>query len=205
MRDSREVDGHKKTLLLINKADLLPDSVRNKSAAYFRRHGILFAFWSAKSASVALEGKKFSFSAGTQKSELELVDAETKVYGREELLALLQSEAEQIVSARNGDYIDGKLPHFEMPPGMPINEDGIEDVAKPSPLEIHRSDSSDIEDHLSDEHEDTPSLEHVISRKQHEKPQRKEHRSWRVRDNEVDEMPAVRVFQKPVNTPPLRA
>ncbi|XP_022862916.1 GTPase LSG1-2-like [Olea europaea var. sylvestris] len=102
MRDSREVDGHKKTLLLINKADLLPDSVRNKSAAYFRRHGILFAFWSAKSASVALEGKKFSFSAGTQKSELELVDAETKVYGREELLALLQSEAEQIVSARNG-------------------------------------------------------------------------------------------------------
>lgn len=57
------------------------------------------------------------------------------------------------------DYIDGKLPHFE----MPINEDGTGDVAKPSPLEIHRSDSSDIEDHLSDEHEDTPSLEHVLS------------------------------------------
>ncbi|CAI9778303.1 unnamed protein product [Fraxinus pennsylvanica] len=57
--------------------------------------------FNAKAASAALERKTFSFATGMQKSELELVDSENKVYGREELLALLQSEAEQIVSVRN--------------------------------------------------------------------------------------------------------
>ncbi|KAL2485551.1 GTPase LSG1-2 [Abeliophyllum distichum] len=405
---AREVDGHKKTLLLVNKADLLPDSVRYKWAEYFQGHGILFAFWSAKAASADLEGKTFNFSTGMQNSAQELVHADTKVYGREELLARLQSEAEQIVSVRNSvstnmtgpshshpndenltghmtchnvivgfvgypnvgksstinalvgekrtgvtstpgktkhfqtliisdkltlcdcpglvfpsftssryemiasgvlpihrmtehreavqvvanrvprhvienvykislpkpkpyepqsrpplaaeflrtycasrgyvassglpdetraarqilkDYIDGKLPHFEMPLGMPINKGDIEDVAKPGPLEIHGLDSSDVEDNLSDEYEGTPSLEHVLSdlnsfdvanglastkapvkkkslnapHKQHKKPQRKKDRSWRVRNDEGDGMPAVRVFQKPANTAPLKA
>ncbi|KAF5769364.1 putative Ras GTPase GNL1 [Helianthus annuus] len=42
---AREIDEHKRTLLLINKADLLPYSVRLKWAEYFQLHGILYLFW----------------------------------------------------------------------------------------------------------------------------------------------------------------
>ncbi|GKC88673.1 P-loop containing nucleoside triphosphate hydrolase superfamily protein, partial [Tanacetum coccineum] len=75
---AREIDEHKRTLLLINKADLLPYSVRQKWAKYFRLHGILYLFWSAKAATAVLEGKK-------QISSLDesTVDDDTKIYGRE--------------------------------------------------------------------------------------------------------------------------
>ncbi|KAI3795895.1 hypothetical protein L1987_38555 [Smallanthus sonchifolius] len=91
---AREIDEHKRTLLLINKADLLPYSVRLKWAEYFQLHGILHVFWSAKAATADLEGKKPAFSSE------ETVDNDTKIYGREELLSRLQSEAEDIVQMR---------------------------------------------------------------------------------------------------------
>ncbi|KAG8371106.1 hypothetical protein BUALT_Bualt13G0052300 [Buddleja alternifolia] len=89
---AREIDEHKKTLLLVNKADLLPPSVRDKWAKYFHQNGILFVFWSAKAATDALEGKK--------PSQQETTDTDTKIYSRDELLTRLQSEAEEIVSMR---------------------------------------------------------------------------------------------------------
>ncbi|KAG6415205.1 hypothetical protein SASPL_122610 [Salvia splendens] len=95
---AREIDEHKNTLLLVNKADLLPFSVREKWANYFHEHGILFLFWSAKAATAALEGKELNLSVGTQQG---LADSGTKVYGRDELLARLQAEAENIVSMRS--------------------------------------------------------------------------------------------------------
>ncbi|KAF4353313.1 hypothetical protein G4B88_015267 [Cannabis sativa] len=94
---AQELDKHKKTLLLVNKADLLPYSVREKWAQYFRLHEILFVFWSAKAASAALLGKT---SSDPQSSIQESDDPDTKVYGRDELLARLQSEAEQIAKRR---------------------------------------------------------------------------------------------------------
>ncbi|KAM7522634.1 hypothetical protein LguiA_012536 [Lonicera macranthoides] len=388
---AREVDEHKKTLLLINKADLLPFDVRKKWAEYFRGQGILFLFWSAKAATAILEGKTSTFPSETE----EPVDGETKIYGREELLARLQSEAEEIASMRRKleadatntsrsvtvgfvgypnvgksstinalvgekrtgvtstpgktkhfqtliisskltlcdcpglvfpsftssryemvasgvlpidrmtehrepvqvvanrvprhviegvfkislpkpkpyepqsrpplasellraycasrgyvassglpdetkaariilkDYIDGKLPHFEMPPGLEPDQEAF---AGPGPSEVHGSSSdsglSDDEDSVGPEGEGGPSLEHVLrdlnsfdmdnglvfsgkaamkkkksesgSHKQHKKPQRKKDRSWRVRDNEGDGMAVSRVHQKPVNTGPLK-
>ncbi|XP_027148808.1 GTPase LSG1-2 [Coffea eugenioides] len=110
---AQEVDQHKRTLLLVNKADLLPLSVREKWATYFRLHGILFIFWSAKAAYAALEGKKISSSSRMQNEQLESVDSETKIYGREELLARLQSEAEEIVSMRNGSAPNNSSPPYD--------------------------------------------------------------------------------------------
>ncbi|KAL2540974.1 GTPase LSG1-2 [Abeliophyllum distichum] len=388
---AKEIDEHRRTLLLVNKADLLPFSIRDKWANYFRKHGVLFLFWSAKAASAALEGKKLSFSDATQSNLQESADADTKIYGRDELLARLQSEAEEIVLMRNGsrsdigasnsvvvgfvgypnvgksstinalvgekrtgvtstpgktkhfqtliisdkltlcdcpglvfpsftssryemiasgvlpidrmtehreavqvvanrvprsviedvykislpkpkpyepqsrppwaaevlraycasrgyvaasglpdetraarqilkDYIDGKLPHFEMPPDVSNDEHRVEDAAGPSSSEVLDSDSSDVEVLPNDGHDGAPSLEHVLDdlnsfdmdngiasrkalvqkkssvapHKQHKKPQRKKDRSWRVRDGEADGMPVVEVFQKPVNTGPLK-
>lgn len=97
----REVDEHKRTMLLINKADLLPHSIRLKWAKYFHDQGILFVFWSAKAASAALEGKDLSVSKHMQEDILqESKDVDTKVYGRDELLARLQFEAEEIMRLR---------------------------------------------------------------------------------------------------------
>lgn len=125
------------------------------------------------------------------------------------------------------DYVDGKLPHFEMPPGVSEDEGSAEDedVAEDDDgPRISASDSSG-----DDEDENGPSLEHVLSdlstfdmanglapteaarkkkpsikpHKQHKKSQRKKDRSWRVQNGDADGMPVVRVFQKPANTGPV--
>lgn len=127
------------------------------------------------------------------------------------------------------DFIDGKLPHFEMPPGMSHEEVILEDSQGPSFSELHESDASDAEDVPANRDGTTPVLKHVLddlssfdmanglaskkvnvkkpsaSLKQHKKPQRKKDRSWRVSNDDGDGMPVVRVFQKPVNTGPLKA
>ncbi|GLT77722.1 hypothetical protein SLA2020_492830 [Shorea laevis] len=406
---AREVDEQKKTLLLVNKADLLSFSVREKWAKFFRQHGILFVFWSAKAASAALEGKRVS---GTQDNMQKSDEPDTEIYGRDELLARLQFEAEEIAKMRRKsssssnsssssvqspvgnakgtsavknvvvgfvgypnvgksstinalvgqkrtgvtstpgktkhfqtliisdeltlcdcpglvfpsfssskyemiasgvlpidrmtehreavqvvanrvprhviegvykinlpkpkpyepqsrpplaaevlraycasrgyvassglpdetkaarqilkDYLDGKLPHYEMPPGMSDEDDAVEDGGKSSLSELQESDTSDdeevedVEDGPKNEGESAPVLEQVLddlnsfdltnglaskkvkvkkstaSHKQHKKPQRKKDRSWRVGNDDGDGMPVVRVFQKPVNTGPLR-
>ncbi|XP_021279099.1 GTPase LSG1-2-like [Herrania umbratica] len=121
------------------------------------------------------------------------------------------------------DYIDGKLPHYEIPPGM-ADEGGVEDDGKPTLSEVRNSDASDVEDSLEDGSETTPVLKHVLddlssfdlanglaskkaavkksnaSHKHHKKPQRKKDRSWRVGNDDDDGMPVVRIFQKPVNS-----
>ncbi|KAL8246160.1 hypothetical protein R6Q59_007376 [Mikania micrantha] len=105
---AREIDEHKRTLLLINKADLLPYSVRLKWAEYFQLHDILYIFWSAKAATAVLEGKKpVSFLEETG-------DNDTKIYAREELLSRLQSEAEDIVQMRTNSQqtsVNAKTDH----------------------------------------------------------------------------------------------
>lgn len=95
----KEVDEHKRTMLLINKADLLPYEIRLKWAKYFNDHDILFLFWSAKAASAALDGKNL-VSVGVDDTLQESDDSDTKVYDRDELLARLQSEAEEITRLR---------------------------------------------------------------------------------------------------------
>ncbi|KAA0044245.1 hypothetical protein IC582_019648 [Cucumis melo] len=97
---AREVDQHKRTMLLVNKADLLSYSVRKKWAEFFSQHEILYLFWSAKAASAALDGKKLSTQWNTNEPQNGVDDPDMKIYARDELLARLQYEAEQIVERR---------------------------------------------------------------------------------------------------------
>lgn len=129
------------------------------------------------------------------------------------------------------NYIDGKLPHFEMPPGMSNDEDDEEDAAELSSTEELESDvSDDDEDPPVAEDEPVTGLDHVLNdlnsfdidnglastkvavkrnsskpHKQHKKPQRKKDRTWRVTNNGGDGMPVVRVFQKAASGGPVTA
>uniref|UniRef100_A0A1J3J582 Large subunit GTPase 1 n=1 Tax=Noccaea caerulescens TaxID=107243 RepID=A0A1J3J582_NOCCA len=97
---AREIDEHKKTMLLVNKADLLPSYVREKWAEYFSRNNILFVFWSAKAATATLEGKPLKEQWRAPDTSQKTDDPAVKVYGRDELLDRLKSEAQEIVKAR---------------------------------------------------------------------------------------------------------
>ena len=48
---AREANPAKASLMLLNKADLLPQKLRAAWAAYFQEQGVDFIFWSAKAAS----------------------------------------------------------------------------------------------------------------------------------------------------------
>ncbi|KAI4334168.1 hypothetical protein L6164_018891 [Bauhinia variegata] len=119
------------------------------------------------------------------------------------------------------DYIDGKLPHYALPPEISNEELALEAPAEPD------SASSDIDNSSDVESEVEPNLEHVLddlksfdlangiasnkvtikkssaSHKHHKKPQRKKDRSWRAGNDDTDGMP-VKFFQKPVNTGPVK-
>ncbi|XP_022729095.1 LOW QUALITY PROTEIN: GTPase LSG1-2-like [Durio zibethinus] len=114
---AREIDEHKRTLLLVNKADLLPVSIREKWAKFFHFHKILFVFWSAKAASAALEGKMLTDQWKTQNSMQKSDDPDTKIYGRDELLARLQSEAEEIVKMRKSGSSAPRSSNIQSPTG----------------------------------------------------------------------------------------
>lgn len=127
------------------------------------------------------------------------------------------------------DYIDGKLPHYEMPPGMLNGEPTLADPTGLDPVNLQESDSSDVENSSDVQSEVAPNLEHVrddlnsfdmdnglaqkkvtvkksnASHKHHKKPQRKKDRSWRVGNDDVDGMPVARFLQKPVNTGSMKA
>ncbi|KFK33535.1 hypothetical protein AALP_AA5G026000 [Arabis alpina] len=97
---AREIDEHKKTMLLVNKADLLPSYVREKWAEYFSRNNILFVFWSAKAATGILEGKPLKEQWRAPDTSEKTDDPAVKVYGRDELLSRLEFEAREIVKKR---------------------------------------------------------------------------------------------------------
>lgn len=129
------------------------------------------------------------------------------------------------------DYIDGKLPHYEMPPGMGTEETGTEgdDYMEPSSDKMPESDSSGAENPSEEIGSDSvPVLDGVLdnlnsfdmanglsssrkgpakkqsaSHKHHKKPQRKKDRLWKVGNDDGDGMPVVRVLQKQVNRGPV--
>ncbi|KAI5074215.1 hypothetical protein GOP47_0010176 [Adiantum capillus-veneris] len=92
-----EIDPFKRTMLLVNKADLLPITARSKWSSYFKSQGISFLFWSAKNATAVLEGKGMLDNAY---DGMVSVDDDTRVYGRDELLEKLEAEAEYVSRSR---------------------------------------------------------------------------------------------------------
>ncbi|VYS53658.1 unnamed protein product [Arabidopsis thaliana] len=97
---AQEIDEHKKTMLLVNKADLLPSYVREKWAEYFSRNNILFVFWSAKAATATLEGKPLKEQWRAPDTTQKTDNPAVKVYGRDDLLDRLKLEALEIVKMR---------------------------------------------------------------------------------------------------------
>jgi large subunit GTPase 1 len=120
------------------------------------------------------------------------------------------------------DYIDGKIPHFELPPGVTdaetehevtgsegpttsaanesdavdsIEEDGTIDPAEPD----MRHALSDLEsfDLANEGSKAAGKKKKEASHKHHKKPQRKKDRSWRVANDGGDGTSIVKVFQKP--------
>uniref|UniRef100_A0ACD5W8W7 Uncharacterized protein n=2 Tax=Avena sativa TaxID=4498 RepID=A0ACD5W8W7_AVESA len=95
---AKEIDEHKRTMLLVNKADLLPLNIRKRWADYFKEHDVFHVFWSAKAATAKLEGK---IASGYSEEDSASLDMDTRIYGRDELLMRLQTEAKSIVAQRN--------------------------------------------------------------------------------------------------------
>jgi large subunit GTPase 1 len=120
------------------------------------------------------------------------------------------------------DYIDGKIPHFELPPGVTdaetehevtgsegpttsaandsdaddsIEEDGTIDLAE----QDMRHSLSDLEsfDLANEGSKAAGEKKKEASHKHHKKPQRKKDRTWRVANDGGDGTSIVRVFQKP--------
>ncbi|KAH7445383.1 hypothetical protein KP509_01G006000 [Ceratopteris richardii] len=102
----KEVDPLKRTMLLVNKADLLPVEARKKWACYFKSQGISYLFWSAKKATAILEGKAMQDTDG---AALVSVDEDTRIYGRNELLEKLEAEAECVSQSRNAETLKDTL------------------------------------------------------------------------------------------------
>lgn len=94
----REIHGAKRSMLLLNKADLLPEKLRSAWADYFDGLGIKYAFWSAKAAAEEEEEQE-SFGEHTTKNQEEggNNDPRARLLTVDELLDLLQEEAAEAV------------------------------------------------------------------------------------------------------------
>lgn len=93
----KELDPNRKTMLLLNKSDLLTPDARNKWGKYLKDQGIPYMFWSAKVATAILEGKE---SPDPIVNEGEVDDEDAVVLEREQLLSRVQKMAEDIAETR---------------------------------------------------------------------------------------------------------
>ncbi|DBA95930.1 hypothetical protein WJX77_005491 [Trebouxia sp. C0004] len=85
----------KGSVLLLNKADLLPAALRSAWADYFDQAAVEYVFWSAKAGidSLTAQGPVVGFN-NTE-------DARARVLDSEELIAYLQRRAQQAVDSRD--------------------------------------------------------------------------------------------------------
>lgn len=77
----------KRSVLLLNKADLLPDALRLEWAKYFTRKGIAFHFWSAKAAEAALKHKASASAAAVPVRRTSVADADDSDFEDDEAAA----------------------------------------------------------------------------------------------------------------------
>ena len=101
-----ELQPPRDTMLLMNKADLLPLAVRTVWADYFDRRGVRYLFWSAADADAALGQEAQAGTSGGEEAQRRSgggVDPRCQVYGRDELLEKLQKEALRAVKAAGAE------------------------------------------------------------------------------------------------------
>jgi large subunit GTPase 1 len=108
----RSLSPHKASLLLLNKADLLPTGLRTRWADYFDSIGVRYAFWSASacmhaqaspsSVTTAVEIHSASGNVAPDSNcrlSSAQTDHRTRMLNESELTALLTAEAEAAVRA----------------------------------------------------------------------------------------------------------
>uniref|UniRef100_A0A0D9ZB28 CP-type G domain-containing protein n=1 Tax=Oryza glumipatula TaxID=40148 RepID=A0A0D9ZB28_9ORYZ len=177
---AQEIDEHKRTLLLVNKADLLPLNVRQRWAEYFKQHDILYLFWSAKAATADLEGKKLS---SYSMENWNTADLDTKIYGRDELLETTDLEGSDTAVGATTDHC--------------ASDEQDEEISQADPNISHVLSDLESFDLTSEVSKNSTKKKKEASYKHHKKPQRKKDRSWRVGNDGADGSAVVRVFQKP--------
>lgn len=91
-----QIDMTKETVLLLNKADLVPQTLRNAWAQYLQEEGWRVLFWSAKAASEEEEEEE---EGGEQQSTAnkQAEEGESRILSREELLTELERLARECV------------------------------------------------------------------------------------------------------------
>ena len=135
----REVHGAKRCMLLLNKADLLPEKLRSAWADYFDALGVKYAFWSAKSAVEKEEEEEYTNAdagcggggGGENRSgKEECTDPRARLLDIEELLALLQQEASEAVE----DALGAHLPRTSRGDRFVVGLTGYPNVGKSSTI-----------------------------------------------------------------------
>ncbi|KAK7375224.1 hypothetical protein VNO78_35917 [Psophocarpus tetragonolobus] len=183
---AREVDEHKRTLLLVNKADLLPASVRIKDD----RDELLARLQSEAEDILQMRN---SSSSDTEPSNIQspgenVAGSSTSNNVVVGFICYREGLPDENRAARRilKDYIDGKLHHYEIPPRMSIVE----------------LDSVNLQDFASSGTKDVDVTINMsgTSHNQQKKPQRRKYRSSRTGNEDEDGMPVVRFLQKPINT-----
>lgn len=97
---AREIHPTKNTVLLLNKADLLPASLRAAWGDYFDQRDTRYAFWSAKAATQAEEDEENPLEEGSKylPEEDENVDPRARLLSVDGLLELLHRIAQESVT-----------------------------------------------------------------------------------------------------------
>jgi large subunit GTPase 1 len=85
----RELNAAKSSLMLLNKADLLPENVRTAWADYFEEQGVDYLFWSARRATEAQQLEK----EGLEPPIEYISDSRVRVLTGEELLDIFEQRA----------------------------------------------------------------------------------------------------------------
>eukprot|EP00891_Asterochloris_glomerata_P002392 jgi/Astpho2/2392/e_gw1.00044.39.1_t len=93
---ARELHPSKASLMLLNKADLLPAPLRSAWADHFDAAGIDYVFWSAKTAIDGLAGPAQSVAGHMERDE------RARVLSIDQLLAVFKARAQAAVEARLG-------------------------------------------------------------------------------------------------------